>query len=83
MSDDLTAQVRETLLRSAGLWAGDESEKAWAAISVDTLAPRIAACMRAVAEEAFTWDRTIVAIDKEGAVHTVAAAGLAKLRGEP
>ena len=44
---------------------------------------RIAAAQRATAEEAFTWDRTIVAIDKEGAVRTVAAAGLAKLRGTP
>ena len=75
MSDDLTEQVREALTESLpeGMFGSLAS----------ALAPRIAACMRATAEEAFTWDRTMVAIDKEGAVRTVAAAGLAKLRGEP
>ena len=78
MPDDLTAQVRETLLRSAGLWAGDESEKAWAAISVDTLAPRIAACMRAVKEST----RLNAWIPEDEAEPLIAAAGLAALRGE-
>jgi len=81
MTDDLTAQVREILLRSAGLWAGDESEKAWAAISVDTLAPRIAACMQAVGTEA--WECAVYGFaDLNEASISAIAAGLAKLRGE-
>ena len=80
MTDALVGQVEAALFDGAH-WSAryDKGDTTTArAVDVDDLAPRIAACMRAVKEST----RLNAWIPEDEAEPLIAAAGLAALRGE-
>ena len=79
MTDDLTAQVAEIFLDLYDAWNNTTCEDGYPRTTYEEfVAPRIAACMRAVKEST----RLNAWIPEDEAEPLIAAAGLAALRGE-